>query len=142
MNVARRRLAGSCGGCCHVACFISAARVGHLSCSEGLWALLGECLHQYNGRTPPRTGRCRHPWGGAAVEGPGPFRPVGETDPCFLSFGQTFTAWCNSHLRKAGTQIENIEEDFRDGLKLMLLLEVISGEGTPEPWLLGRVLDP
>uniref|UniRef100_A0A8C9ART0 F-actin cross-linking protein n=1 Tax=Prolemur simus TaxID=1328070 RepID=A0A8C9ART0_PROSS len=41
---------------------------------------------------------------------------------------KTFTAWCNSHLRKAGTQIENIEEDFRDGLKLMLLLEVISGE--------------
>ena len=45
---------------------------------------------------------------------------------CFLL--QTFTAWCNSHLRKAGTQIENIEEDFRNGLKLMLLLEVISGE--------------
>uniref|UniRef100_A0A9J7ZP81 Actinin, alpha 4 n=1 Tax=Cyprinus carpio carpio TaxID=630221 RepID=A0A9J7ZP81_CYPCA len=41
---------------------------------------------------------------------------------------KTFTAWCNSHLRKAGTQIENIEEDFRDGLKLMLLLEVISGQ--------------
>uniref|UniRef100_A0A452HBL6 Uncharacterized protein n=1 Tax=Gopherus agassizii TaxID=38772 RepID=A0A452HBL6_9SAUR len=39
---------------------------------------------------------------------------------------KTFTAWCNSHLRKAGTQIENIDEDFRDGLKLMLLLEVIS----------------
>ena len=37
---------------------------------------------------------------------------------------QTFTAWCNSHLRKAGTQIENIEDDFRNGLKLMLLLEV------------------
>ncbi|KAK3573751.1 hypothetical protein QTP86_032550 [Hemibagrus guttatus] len=43
---------------------------------------------------------------------------------------KTFTAWCNSHLRKAGTQIENIEEDFRDGLKLMLLLEVISGVST------------
>uniref|UniRef100_A0AAY4C8Y5 Actinin alpha 2 n=1 Tax=Denticeps clupeoides TaxID=299321 RepID=A0AAY4C8Y5_9TELE len=40
---------------------------------------------------------------------------------------KTFTAWCNSHLRKAGTQIDNIEEDFRNGLKLMLLLEVISG---------------
>ncbi|XP_077139022.1 alpha-actinin-2 isoform X2 [Ranitomeya variabilis] len=39
---------------------------------------------------------------------------------------KTFTAWCNSHLRKAGTEIENIEEDFRNGLKLMLLLEVIS----------------
>lgn len=46
----------------------------------------------------------------------------------FCALLQTFTAWCNSHLRKAGTQIENIEEDFRDGLKLMLLLEVISGK--------------
>uniref|UniRef100_F7F6K6 F-actin cross-linking protein n=2 Tax=Ornithorhynchus anatinus TaxID=9258 RepID=F7F6K6_ORNAN len=45
----------------------------------------------------------------------------------------TFTAWCNSHLRKAGTQIENIEEDFRNGLKLMLLLEVISGERLSKP---------
>ncbi|XP_069116434.1 alpha-actinin, sarcomeric-like isoform X1 [Argopecten irradians] len=46
---------------------------------------------------------------------------------------KTFTAWCNSHLRKAGTQIESIEEDFRNGLKLMLLLEVISGEQLPKP---------
>ncbi|CAF4875784.1 unnamed protein product [Pieris macdunnoughi] len=45
----------------------------------------------------------------------------------------TFTAWCNSHLRKAGTGIENIDEDFRNGLKLMLLLEVISGETLPKP---------
>ncbi|XP_062529688.1 alpha-actinin, sarcomeric isoform X3 [Bombyx mori] len=46
---------------------------------------------------------------------------------------RTFTAWCNSHLRKAGTGIENIEDDFRNGLKLMLLLEVISGETLPKP---------
>ncbi|ESO12433.1 hypothetical protein HELRODRAFT_93275 [Helobdella robusta] len=46
---------------------------------------------------------------------------------------KTFTAWCNSHLRKAGTQIENIEEDFQNGLKLMLLLEVISGEQLGKP---------
>nr|L7UZ85.1 RecName: Full=Alpha-actinin; AltName: Full=F-actin cross-linking protein; AltName: Allergen=Der f 24 [Dermatophagoides farinae]AGC56214.1 alpha-actinin [Dermatophagoides farinae] len=46
---------------------------------------------------------------------------------------KTFTAWCNSHLRKAGTQIDNIEEDFRNGLKLMLLLEVISGETLGKP---------
>ena len=51
----------------------------------------------------------------------------------FSSFLQTFTAWVNSHLRKAGTQIENIEEDFRNGLKLMLLLEVISGETLQKP---------
>ena len=36
-------------------------------------------------------------------------------------------------MRKAGTQIENIEDDFRNGLKLMLLLEVISGEQLPKP---------
>ncbi|XP_032812044.1 alpha-actinin-1-like isoform X1 [Petromyzon marinus] len=46
---------------------------------------------------------------------------------------KTFTAWCNSHLRKAGTQIDSIDEDFRDGLKLMLLLEVISSERLPKP---------
>jgi len=46
---------------------------------------------------------------------------------------KTFTAWCNSHLRKAGTAIETIDGDFRNGLKLMLLLEVISGERLPRP---------
>lgn len=51
----------------------------------------------------------------------------------FLLSPQTFTAWCNSHLRKAGTAIESIEDDFRNGLKLMLLLEVISGETLPKP---------
>ncbi|KAI0983161.1 hypothetical protein GJ496_007493 [Pomphorhynchus laevis] len=46
---------------------------------------------------------------------------------------KTFTAWCNSHLRKAGELISNIDEDFRNGLKLMLLLEVISGETLQRP---------
>lgn len=62
-----------------------------------------------------------------------------EEGPCLLDpawekqQSKSFTAWCNSHLRKADTQIENIEEDFRNGLKLMLLLEVISGETLPKP---------
>lgn len=46
---------------------------------------------------------------------------------------KSFTGWINSHLRKADTQIENIDEDFRNGLKLMLLLEVISNETLPKP---------
>jgi len=46
---------------------------------------------------------------------------------------RTFTAWCNSHLRKVGQQIENIEDDFRDGLKLIHLIEVISGEKLTKP---------
>ncbi|GFS72139.1 alpha-actinin [Trichonephila clavipes] len=58
---------------------------------------------------------------------------VKSADAQSSPFGVTFTAWCNSHLRKAGTQIENIEEDFRNGLKLMLLLEVISSETLPKP---------
>lgn len=56
------------------------------------------------------------------------FEIIPHPVPVASAPSQTFTAWCNSHLRKAGTQIENIEEDFRDGLKLMLLLEVISGK--------------
>ena len=47
---------------------------------------------------------------------------------------KTFTAWCNSHLRKAGTQIDNIEEDFQNGLKLMLLLEVIDQFHSSSPF--------
>ncbi|KAL3313305.1 actinin alpha 2 [Cichlidogyrus casuarinus] len=46
---------------------------------------------------------------------------------------KTFTAWCNAHLRKVNIQIEDIGEDFRDGLKLMRLLEVISNESLPKP---------
>ncbi|CAD5224045.1 unnamed protein product [Bursaphelenchus okinawaensis] len=46
---------------------------------------------------------------------------------------KTFTAWINSHLRKAGTKIDSLEHDFQNGLKLMLLLEVISGQTLPKP---------
>ena len=46
---------------------------------------------------------------------------------------KSFTAWCNSHLKKSNMHIENIGEDFRSGLRLMRLLEVISGERLPKP---------
>ena len=46
---------------------------------------------------------------------------------------KAFTAWCNSHLGKIGVQIKEIDEDLRDGLKLMLLLEIISGDRLPKP---------
>ncbi|EGC35011.1 hypothetical protein DICPUDRAFT_47922 [Dictyostelium purpureum] len=41
---------------------------------------------------------------------------------------KTFTAWCNSHLRKLGSNIEQIDSDFTDGIKLAQLLEVISND--------------
>jgi len=46
---------------------------------------------------------------------------------------KTFLFWINSHLRKVHVQIEKVDEDLRDGLTLMLLLEVISGEKLPKP---------
>ena len=39
---------------------------------------------------------------------------------------QTFTAWCNSHLRKLGIHIESVAQDFRTGVNLIKLLEVIT----------------
>ncbi|KAK4469499.1 hypothetical protein MN116_007045 [Schistosoma mekongi] len=55
-------------------------------------------------------------------------------DPAWeLQQKKTFTAWCNAHLRNVNEQINVIENDFRDGLKLMKLLEVISGEQLPKP---------
>lgn len=45
---------------------------------------------------------------------------------------QTFTAWCNSHLRKVGGQIVELEEDLKDGVLLLHLLECLSGEKLPK----------
>lgn len=50
--------------------------------------------------------------------------------PSFLCV-QTFTAWCNSHLRKVGIKINELDQDLRDGLTLLRLLEIISGEKVP-----------
>jgi len=38
---------------------------------------------------------------------------------------KTFTKWCNMHLAKKGESIENLTQDFRNGVKLIQLLEVI-----------------
>lgn len=45
---------------------------------------------------------------------------------------KTFTAWCNSHLCKVNTHIKSMA-DFKDGIKLLKLIEVISGEKLPKP---------
>merc|ERR1712142_1290602 len=43
----------------------------------------------------------------------------------------TFTRWVNEHLRQAGTSINDLETDFSNGLKLIQLLEVLSGKKMP-----------
>merc|ERR1712142_1332350 len=40
---------------------------------------------------------------------------------------KTFTKWCNQHLRKSGSTIDDLYEDLRDGFKLLSLLEILSG---------------
>ena len=39
---------------------------------------------------------------------------------------KTFTRWCNQSLRSRGMEIEDLQTDFADGLKLIALLEVLS----------------
>lgn len=38
----------------------------------------------------------------------------------------TFTRWCNEHLKGVNKQIADLQKDLSDGLKLIALLEVLS----------------
>jgi len=44
---------------------------------------------------------------------------------------KTFTAWINNHLRKQGLHVAEVEHDLSDGIKLIKLLEIISGDTFP-----------
>ena len=41
---------------------------------------------------------------------------------------KTFTRWCNEHLKKQDMLIEDLANDFSDGIKLIVLLELLSGK--------------
>ena len=41
---------------------------------------------------------------------------------------QTFCGWVNMHLAKRKLRVNNLEEDFKDGVKLIVLLEELNGE--------------
>ena len=43
----------------------------------------------------------------------------------------TFTRWCNVALKHTDTLVTNIFTDFCDGLKLIALLETLSGKKAP-----------
>ncbi|RVE46943.1 hypothetical protein evm_008422 [Chilo suppressalis] len=44
---------------------------------------------------------------------------------------KTFTKWVNKHLKKVNRHVGDLFEDLRDGLNLISLLEVLSGEHLP-----------
>ena len=41
---------------------------------------------------------------------------------------KTFTKWINSHLQRVGARVNDLYHDLQDGKKLILLLEILSGE--------------
>ena len=41
---------------------------------------------------------------------------------------KAFLAWCNSHLKKRGTALEDFVGDLSSGIKLILLVEQLSGD--------------
>lgn len=45
---------------------------------------------------------------------------------------KTFTKWTNSHLKKVGTQINDIANDFENGVKLMQLIKALYGLEIPK----------
>lgn len=60
---------------------------------------------------------------------------------------KTFTRWCNEHLKKIGKEylIEEFGEDFCDGIRLILLLEVLSqkkvGKYSKRPRVLAQKME-
>jgi len=45
---------------------------------------------------------------------------------------KALTAWVNEQLKEVNVQIEDLGDDFKDGVKLVLLLEKVSGERLPK----------
>uniref|UniRef100_A0A667Y3T9 Calponin-homology (CH) domain-containing protein n=1 Tax=Myripristis murdjan TaxID=586833 RepID=A0A667Y3T9_9TELE len=46
----------------------------------------------------------------------------------------TFTRWCNEHLRRVGRVISDLQFDLSDGLTLIALLEVLSHKKMPRKY--------
>lgn len=44
----------------------------------------------------------------------------------------TFTRWANEHLKTVNKSISNLETDLSDGLRLIALIEVLSGRRVPK----------
>ena len=41
---------------------------------------------------------------------------------------KTFTKWVNSHLQRLSAHVNDLYHDLQDGRKLIMLLEILSGE--------------
>lgn len=59
-------------------------------------------------------------------EMPATERELAEDAPWKQIQKNTFTRWCNEHLKCVNKRMANLETDFSDGLRLISLLEVLS----------------
>lgn len=65
--------------------------------------------------------------GGSAEEDmPMTERGTADDAPWKLIQKNTFTRWCNEHLKCVNQRLANLETDLSDGLRLISLLEVLS----------------
>ena len=60
-------------------------------------------------------------------EMPATERELAEDAQWKLIQKNTFTRWANEHLKTVNKNIGNLETDFSDGLRLLALVEVLSG---------------
>ncbi|KAM6470410.1 filamin-B isoform 3-T3 [Liasis olivaceus] len=79
----------------------------------------------------PRWQEHQHPLGRSDLEADSAAMPVTEKDladdaPWKRIQQNTFTRWCNEHLRCVNKRIGNLQFDLSDGLRLIALLEVLS----------------
>ncbi|XP_078677431.1 filamin-C-like isoform X22 [Branchiostoma floridae x Branchiostoma belcheri] len=64
-------------------------------------------------------------------EMPATERDLAEDAPWKRIQKNTFTRWCNEHLKKANKNINDLETDLSDGLRLIALIEVLSHKRIP-----------
>ncbi|CAH1264978.1 FLNC [Branchiostoma lanceolatum] len=64
-------------------------------------------------------------------EMPATERDLAEDAPWKRIQKNTFTRWCNEHLKKANKNINELETDLSDGLRLIALIEVLSHKRIP-----------
>lgn len=62
----------------------------------------------------------------AEGEMPATEKDLAEDAPWKRIQQNTFTRWCNEHLRCVNKRIGNLQHDLSDGLRLIALLEVLS----------------
>uniref|UniRef100_UPI00358E6021 filamin-C-like isoform X2 n=1 Tax=Myxine glutinosa TaxID=7769 RepID=UPI00358E6021 len=94
------------------------------ACSAGDSQPQGQQHHQQRGGSSPVPNASNAT--GEAAEMPATEKDLADDAPWKKIQQNTFTRWCNEHLKCVNKRIHNLQKDFSDGLRLIGLLEVLS----------------